>query len=341
MIKRNDIPLLSFLFSLTSGLPRGHIQVWPAKNSKALLLFKIVKQFSVNASPDILVNYQCFLSAWTQLLSLPSSLVGGGGEEEEEEEELAGVVGGTVRGLVEVACMLDKETFVLTTQEHIRCASTCNVQCVIEQLLQELEATPVFRHVFRHVTALPEADLVKLENIFGTWPSVGGGGGSSSEVRDNNVLSALKGKVGGGGRSGCCDMNQVLCLCHFVTAFLLSWPYALPPCPPPQGSLGHSLQVLSGEVQRGAHGQVLMEELSTLHRQLSKLSGYHSPNSSQSPTSSQSPESCLPPPAAAASEAKSCAHRGSSRDSSKAKSCARSRKDSPSGKSRCCSSKQK
>lgn len=251
------------MLSLYPGLPRGHIQVWPAKDSKALLLFKIVKQFSVNASPAVLENYQHFLAVWKELLDRPCSKDG--------VDVLPAVVDSTLHGLVDVACLLNKETFVLTTQEHIRCTNTCNVQCVIEELLLQLEATNVFKNVYEVVTKLSHEDLSKLENLFGTWPSVG------ATAKADDQLLALKGTADS--RSLCSDMNQSLCLCHFVTAFLLSWPYSLPPTP---GTLGAVLHDLSMQAHNGAYGQLVKEELSTLHRQLKKLTGYHSP-ASQSP----------------------------------------------------------
>lgn len=254
---------------LCSGLPRGHIQVWPAKDSKVLLIFKIVKQFSVNANPSIVENYQRFLSAWTELLAKPCS--------SDEASALPSLVDCTLQGLVKITCMLDKETFVLATQEHIQCTNTCNVQCVIQKLLLELEASDIFKAVCEKVVQLSEGDLRKLKNIFGVWPSVG------TQVTVEAQLLALKRRPCE--KNPCCDMNQSLCLCHFFTAFLLSWPYSLPPIP---GTLGAALQDLSHKAQSGAYGQLLMDELSTLHRQLRKLTGYHSPtNRSPEPNPEQ------------------------------------------------------
>ncbi|KAK7108679.1 hypothetical protein V1264_016367 [Littorina saxatilis] len=230
----------------STGLPRGYIQVWPAKQSKSLLLFKIAEQLSVNADPEVSEHCQRFLSTWTQLLSSPV---------EKMEAGDMSMVRQTLHGLVEMSRTLGMKTHVLSTQEHISCSSACSVKCVVEELLAELAETALFKSVSVEVLKLPPDDLNTLENIFARR-------GEAEEV-----------KGGPGGTSVCCDMTPTLCLSHFVTIFLFTWPYSVSAL---SGTLGFVLQALSQKEQSRLSGTFLLDEIATLSRQLKKLTGFHS-----------------------------------------------------------------
>lgn len=267
----------------TTGLPRGYVEMWPATDSKALLLFKIAQEFSVNANPKIVENFQQFLSAWTQLLSRPLLNFPPAERKMEDEAVLEEVLNVVVSGLIQAAETLDREMSVLHTQEHISCANVCNVQCALEELLSNLQSTNTFRIVSDLVVKLPLNKVGTLQNLFGAWPSVcaeakkGDRDDSNRSCGPEKKLTMLL--------STCCDMTQSLCLCHFITTFLLSWPYSMSPVPDPSPAAGSPqtlLSVLKHHTRKDlckAKSQFLRDEMFTLQRQLRMLIGYHSPSS--------------------------------------------------------------
>lgn len=267
-----------------TGLPRGYVEMWPAKDSKALLLFKIAREYSVNADPDIVESFQRFLSEWTFFLNQPLLISSEEGEHG-NEAVLEDVLTTVIRGLVQVAGSLDKGTYVLHTQEHISCANVCNVQCAVEELLSSLESTSIFKVINSIVAQLPEAEVMKLQNLFGSWPSVcppteklgKGDGPSCGPEKRKAVMSSM----------ACCDLNQNLCLCHFIATFLLSWPYSMSVVPDPApssmpSSLRSTLVLHVRQDLCSAKSQFLRDEILTLQRQLRKLTRFHSGSSGDS-----------------------------------------------------------
>jgi hypothetical protein len=191
------------------------------------------------------------------------------------------------------------------------------MQCAVKDLISSLELTSVFKIISSIVTALPESEVVKLQNVFGTWPSVccssvngdraAATGSSCRTARSESAQSKteaagtiLRMDNNGGGSSvpeskkfmmmlvpSCCDLNQNLCLCHFITTFLLSWPYSMSPIPDPNYSGGEGdagyVTLKSAlkyycrmDLCKQDVSQFLQDEMFTLRRQLRKLSGYHS-----------------------------------------------------------------
>ncbi|XP_076466788.1 uncharacterized protein LOC143298018 isoform X2 [Babylonia areolata] len=279
----------------STGLPRGYLQLWPSQNAKSLLLFKTSEQFSVNASPQGMETYEGFVAAWNGQLMKSLSPA--------HSPSLAEAVRQGLQGLVSLAGTVGDGMVVLRTQGHISCTHACNLQCIVVQLLSELQATEMFRAVCGEVVRVGEDALRQLESLFGVWPSV---------VRSDTVPDVV-GMEGDreGGKRRCCNMNQFLCLCDFLTAFFLSWPYPTPTAP---DSLGAALNRGARGTLEGSGSQLLTDEVTTLHRQLKKLSGFHTPTA-QSPHSEGQPQVCC--------AAKSCGH-----------------KDQPAGRTQCCSEKK-
>lgn len=237
------------------GRPRGYIKVWAAREFKTLLLFKLSDSLGINSSGNALHNIQDFLSNWTQLLS--------GSLEFKNGADLQVVLAETIRGLVALSTLLPAEKIILTTQHHIQCTQQCKVQCIVHDLLCEIEQTTLFHAICVVLEDLSEADIHKLETIFGIWPKVV----ASSESNSSKFQfeSKCTGTV--------CDLSQGLCLCHFITAFVLSWPYALTYS---KGTFGAALNCIAQDTMNKSPGKYLMDEVSTIRRQLKQLIGYHS-----------------------------------------------------------------
>lgn len=249
-----------------TGLPRGYITVRPSRDSKALLLFKISDGFSVNSAPETVDNYQAFLSTWMRFLKSPTNSADGA--------HLDVVISETLQGFLSFALKLSAENIVLTTQRHIRCVKTANVQCVVGDLLTSLEETPMFKAICREVEKLDKSDIIKLENIFGKWSRV-----SINEAETGNICrdtgKLCREKQEGRDQGEPCDLNQDMCLSHFVTMFLLSWPYGVSFT---DDAISTALLNITHTTLNRPMGQYLKEEVSTLRRQLKKLMGYHSPS---------------------------------------------------------------
>ncbi|XP_025099563.1 glutathione gamma-glutamylcysteinyltransferase 3-like isoform X2 [Pomacea canaliculata] len=246
-----------------TGLQRGYIRVWPAKDAKSLLLFRVSEGLSVNSSSDAVQNIQYFLSMWIQLLTQSF--------QQPEGFTLDSALTKAIEGMLKFACTLSQENLILTTQQHITCNKSGRVQCIIENLLAELEKTPLFTSLNNIVSMLSKSDVQKLENIFGVWHST--------------VVDPQKPSVDNGRMTVCslegCDLTNLVCLSHLMAIFLLSWPYTLQHGKV-AGNLGGVLHSLVQQTLFSFHGKYLFDEVSTLRRQMTKLMGFHAPSLSGS-----------------------------------------------------------
>lgn len=260
-----------------------------------LVLFRLFPVFSVSLSRQTGGGFTTFISLWRQWLSqsAPYTNVGsvmtpqeitsqssnveidarkskdcdceankientiGNGEPFQRLNILHGEVVSEIQKcvayLLQISENISNGECILTTNVDLKCVQNQSEEhtCVLQMLLSELESLPLFRVVNESLAILysqsPHAQLALSKLGFAS------DGLCSATAKLCKAIS----------QNEHCNLAKRLTHTHFLTMFLLSWPYTKGDNP--------VLTALSQEVVEKHKGTVLQAECSTLRKQISLL----------------------------------------------------------------------
>ncbi|XP_046360821.2 glutathione gamma-glutamylcysteinyltransferase 2-like [Haliotis rufescens] len=173
-----------------TGKPRGLMVMSRKKESHPLLLFRLSSNMSVTAR----VLFNPAVPEFMMKLKTQTDRT------LEETLSVDALADRAARDMIQVLAEISGHVTIMTTQLDITCPQDVaeKHECFIQHLIKALQETVIFEKVTNICKSLPEDKMEVMENLFEpAWPSCNG---------------------------KCQPFNKLKCE-HFITFFILTWPY--------------------------------------------------------------------------------------------------------------------
>lgn len=170
-----------------TGKPRGYAVLTRQPKSPHLVLFRISDSFGVTLKNSCLKSIGLLLNTWTSWLSQST-----------DNCDITEVTTGAVKWLLETSLGVPPGQFIFTTQLDFACPPDVSDQhvCAMKTLIQELQNNTLFKIVNAYLNDNPGSNNI---DVFGVQSN-------TDQVKRVKCLQGLQSS-------------------HFITLFLLSWPY--------------------------------------------------------------------------------------------------------------------